>query len=94
MAKSLHKKVLIIFGITIVCVILALYGVSQILLLNSFHELEKQCIHQDIERVTNVLSNEFSAMDAIAYDWAAGDDTYAFIEDANEQTICRVKSPR
>ncbi|MBN1762384.1 MAG: histidine kinase, partial [Methanomicrobia archaeon] len=87
MAKSLRKKTLIIIGITIVCLIVILYGVSQVLLLHSFDKLEEQNTRQNVERVTNALSHEFSQLDTTTYDWAAWDDTYAFIEDRNEEYI-------
>jgi len=84
---TLQKKVLLTIGVTIVCLIVILFVISQIFILSSFSELEEQNTRQNVERVMNALSDEFSAMDALAYDWAAWDDTYAFIEDRNEDYI-------
>lgn len=84
---TLQKKVLLTIGVTIVCLIVILFVISQIFILSSFSELEEQNTHQNVERVMIALSDEVSAMDVTCNDWAAWDDTYAFIEDRNEEYI-------
>jgi len=84
---TLQKKVLLTIGVTIVCLIIILFVISQIFILSSFSELEEQNTRQNVERVMIALSDEVSAMDVTCNDWAAWDDTYAFIEDRNEEYI-------
>jgi len=67
--------------------ILVLYFVAQNTLMNSFAEIEERRTHQDVERAVSALSTELSSLDSIVGDWAAWDDTYAFIEDANAEYI-------
>lgn len=84
---KLRMKTLIIVGVMIVSMVAALYGVSQIILLNSFEELEEQYASENVERALAALSDELSVLDDTTYDWAAWDDTYNFIEDVNEYYI-------
>jgi PAS domain S-box-containing protein len=84
---TLQKKVLVTIGATILCLILILYAISQISILSGFTELEEQNARETVEQAKNVFSNERSTLDTISYDWAAWDDTYAFVEDRNEEYI-------
>jgi sensor domain CHASE-containing protein len=84
---SLRKKTLIIIGSTIISLIVILYATSRIILLGSFVELEEQNTSRNVERALNALSNELSILDATNSDWALWDDTYTFIEDADEDYI-------
>jgi len=84
---TLQKKVLITIGVAIACLVVILFVVSQIFILSSFVGLEEKHIRQNVEQVTNALSEEISHIDTITFDWAAWDDTYAFIEDANEEYV-------
>ena len=84
---KLRKKTLIAIGATFACLVLMLYLVSRVILLGSFAELEEQYARRDVERVLSALSDELAALDTLLFDWAAWDDTYTFIEDANEEYI-------
>ncbi len=84
---TLRKKTLIVIGVTFGSLVLILYVASRIILLGSFAELEEQRTLQNVERALNALFGEISALDTMVFDWAAWDDTYAFIEDANEEYI-------
>ena len=84
---TLRKKTLLLIGVIFLSLGLTLYFVSQNILLNSFVELEERYTRQNVERAVNALSVELSSLDSIVGDWAAWDDTYAFIEDANAEYI-------
>lgn len=84
---TLRTKTLIITGFILVSLIAIVYGVSWFTLLGGFANLEKETTRGDVERVVSALSNEISALDATTYDWAAWDDSYAFIQDANPEYI-------
>jgi sensor domain CHASE-containing protein len=83
----MSKNTFILSGATFLGLIIMLYASSQVILGGSFAELEEQRTRQDVERFLDTLSGELSMMDSVASDWAAWDDTYAFIEDANEEYI-------
>jgi len=84
---TLRRKTLFIIGATFYGVIILLFFISRNILLGSFVELENQNAYQNTERVRSTLSREFSDLEATTGDWAAWDDTYAFIEDANTEYI-------
>ena len=84
---KLRKKALIVIGVTLVIMIVLVCIVSRIVLLNSFAELEKRDVSQNVERALGVFSSGLTTLDAITYDWAAWDDTYVFVEDVNEEYI-------
>ena len=74
-------------GIAIIGLLIIQYVISQITLVHSFTELEEQYARQDVERATSALSNDLLTLNATVDDWAAWDDTYNFIEDANNEYI-------
>ena len=84
---TLRRKTLFIIGATFYGVIILLFFISRNILLDSFLELEKQNSIQNTERVLSALSQELSHLEATTGDWAAWDDTYAFIEDADAEYI-------
>jgi sensor domain CHASE-containing protein len=84
---NLREKTVIIIGITLAGLVMILYAASQVIIMGSFTELEEYSTCQNVERVQNSLSNELDKMDRICYDWAAWDDTYAFIRDRNTDYI-------
>ena len=84
---TLRKKTLLIIGGTFYALIILLFFISRDVLLDSFIELEERNTRQNVARALNSLSSELSYLDATVADWAAWDDTYAFIEDANNEYI-------
>jgi len=84
---SLRKKTLIIISLTFLGLMVTLYFASRLILLGSFAQLEQQNMRQHVARVLNALSDELTALNITAGDWAAWDETYAFAEDRNEQYI-------
>jgi hypothetical protein len=84
---TLRRKTLFIIGATFYGVIILLFFISRNILLDSFLELEKQNSIQNTERALSALSRESSNLEATAGDWAAWDDTYAFIEDADTEYV-------
>jgi len=78
---TLRKKTVIVVSVTTFSLILILYIASQIILLNSFSELEKQFARQNVERAIGALADEFAALDAVASDWAARGDIFPIVEE-------------
>jgi PAS domain S-box-containing protein len=75
--------ILIIFGSLIVLI----YAVSSFGLQKSLTRLEEETAKQDVQRVNDAISNELSYLDTSVTDWAGWDETYNFIQDANQQYL-------
>jgi len=84
---SLRKKTLLIILTTLIVSIAVLAGISRIILLDSFFIVEQEDTRRNVERVLDALSKEITTLTRIGCDWAAWDDTYAFIADENERYI-------
>lgn len=83
--QSLQKKSLFFNVLALTILILSLFAASHIILLGSFRQLEKEQTLRNVERVKNSLRNELANLDNSANDWAAWDDTYAYIENHNKE---------
>ena len=70
---------------TVLGLVLLLYAASELIILRAFEELESQFAHRNVERARRAFVKEVAALDRTVFDWAAWDDTYQFIVDANEQ---------
>ena len=77
---TLRKKILLIVGVMIGGLIVILYAASRVILLGSFARLEEQNARQNIERALAALSDELVSLESTTGDWAAWDDTYAYVE--------------
>ena len=84
---TLRRKTLMTVGIVFIGLVIILYFISQTLLMRSFTQLEEQRTRQNVEQALNALSNDILTMKTVSYDWAVWDDTYAFIEDVNQNYI-------
>jgi signal transduction histidine kinase len=73
--------------VTPLIMILAMYVGAQFILLDNYAALEKQRAEVNVKRGLSALSNVLSELDSIVGDWAAWDDTYAFIQDTNEDYL-------
>ncbi len=76
----LYKKILLITGVTLICLILLMYFTSMYILMSSFTQLEQQDTQKNVQRAVMALSDDVSALDKVVGDWAAWDETYAFIQ--------------
>jgi signal transduction histidine kinase len=78
---------LAIMVISVIAATVALYSGSQFIVLGSFARLEEQHVQENVERTLSALSNEFSELSSKTADYAEWDDTYTFVQDANEAYI-------
>jgi signal transduction histidine kinase/sensor domain CHASE-containing protein len=76
---SLAQKTVLIIGAAMLLSIGTLYGVSRLILLNSYSDLEVDVAEQNMERVFEAIGAVLSRLDSIAGDWAPWDETYAFV---------------
>lgn len=84
---KLRKKTLVITGLTIACLTVVVYAISSVILLRGFSRVEDQNVSHNVELSVDALDNEINTLGDLTRDWASWDDTYAFIEDNNEEYI-------
>ncbi|MEK7816701.1 MAG: CHASE4 domain-containing protein [Actinomycetota bacterium] len=84
---TLRKKTLLITTVTIACLMVGLYFLSSAILLQGFSDVEAESVRESIDHVEYTLQNEMTTLGNITRDWAGWDDTYAFIEDHNEEYV-------
>jgi sensor domain CHASE-containing protein/nitrogen-specific signal transduction histidine kinase len=85
--KTLRAKTLLIVVATLLGLIVVLYLPLRIILLGSFLSLEQQDIRQHVERAANALNDDIATLERTAADYAGWDDTYAFMQDHNQEYI-------
>ncbi len=76
---DIRKKTVVIVCITLLCLILALYISSEVIVLGGFSRVETQNAQKETNRVLVALGNDINALDAVTYDWASRGDTIAFV---------------
>jgi len=84
---NLRRKTFLIVTVALITMTLVVYVCAQFILLDNYEALEKQRAEVNVKRCLSALSNELSELDSTAGDWAAWDDTYAFIQDANDNYL-------
>src|SRR5262245_1687634 len=76
---TLRKKTLLIIGITLVGLIVILYGAASTLVLSSFNKLEAQNTQRNVERVVNAVQDYLVNLELTTKDYAEWDDTYNYV---------------
>ncbi len=84
---SVRSKTLLITTITIGGLIAILYLSARLILLGSFSRLERDSMQADVARARQAILDDVKQVDTICTDWAPWDDTYAFVQDGNQQYI-------
>lgn len=74
-------------GVTLIGLMVALYASSSAILLGGFAQVEEQDTQENVRRALDALSEDLVMLGTTTGDYAAWDDTYAFIGDANEDYI-------
>lgn len=83
---NLYKKTFFIVALTIVFVNMFLYSISYVLI-KKYDSIEEQINRQNIERVFHIFDNRLSALETLAQEWSAWDDTYKFMKKENPEFI-------
>ncbi|MDH3702362.1 MAG: hypothetical protein OEU46_13690 [Alphaproteobacteria bacterium] len=79
-AMSLRTKSISILGLVALVAIALNFGVLRYLVYPSFVQLERVEAQRNLKRARDAIQNEISHLSTFVWDWAAWDDTYAFIE--------------
>lgn len=84
---TLRRKTLLLIGLVLIALLIVISLTSHLILLRSFAALEAQQVARDVMRVTDALMARLEALDNVAGDWSNWDDTYRFVEDANQDYV-------
>jgi sensor domain CHASE-containing protein/class 3 adenylate cyclase len=84
---NLRQKTLLLTGLTLAGLIGVLYASLSTIFGSSFAELEERNAHQNIRRVQEAFFDELETLKVTAADYAEWDDTYAFMQNFNENFV-------
>jgi sensor domain CHASE-containing protein len=84
---SLQYKTLAIVSGILAGLVVIMFITARLILLGSFEQLERQSVQQNLQRLRSVIADEIDALSATNADYAHWDDSYAFVQDANEDYI-------
>jgi len=84
---SLRTKALIIIGVSLLCMVGLLYATSRFIFMRGLEEIEERDTSKHVEQALAALSYLISDLEADTADRASWDDTYAFIDDGNDEYI-------
>jgi len=84
---TIRKQTVFQIAITFTILIAIIFVISRFILLENLEELEKENTQQNVERVLSALSYTLSDLESGTNDWASWDDTYAFINDVDDEYI-------
>jgi sensor domain CHASE-containing protein/class 3 adenylate cyclase len=84
---NLRQKTLLLIGLTLAGLIGVLYASLSTIFRASFAELEERNVHQNVRRVQEAFFDEVETLNTTAADYAKWDDTYAFINQFNQDFV-------
>ncbi len=76
---TLRRKTLLSLSVAMVGLVALLYVALHVILLRSFTQLEARYMDRHVERARRTLNNDLASLNRITHDYAAWDDTYAFM---------------
>ena len=80
---NLRQKALLLTICPMVGLVAVLYSCLSIVLQRSYAQLERQVAQRNLERVEEVIIGDLEQLQFLTEDWAAWDDAYTFVEDAD-----------
>src|SRR6202163_1792932 len=80
---KLRARTLLSVALSLVSLVAILYSVARVSMMRSFAALEADDTRQNLGRATAVLADDLSTLDHTTSDYAAWDDTCAFLEGKN-----------
>ncbi|GAM09059.1 CHASE4 domain protein [Geobacter sp. OR-1] len=81
------NKAIIAFSAALTVILLLLLISVKYLVLNSYLALEEEDAKEHLQRVDNALESELDSLESTAGDYAAWDDSYRFMHDANPEYV-------
>ena len=86
-AMSLSKMVGLMLVLAMAASAALSYVAQRHVFLPRFLELEREEALKDLNRCVESLEREMYHLDVVCADWAAWDDTYEFVEEANAEYV-------
>jgi diguanylate cyclase (GGDEF)-like protein len=84
---KLRSKTLLIVGVTLVVLLGGLYASARWIVLDGFSDIERRDARESVASVENAIAGETARLKGSTGDWAFWDDTYAFVQDRNQDYI-------
>ena len=84
---KLRSKTLLIVGVTLVVLLGGLYASARWIVLDGFSDIEQREARTRVASVEKAIAGETSRLESTTGDWAFWDDTYAFVQDQNQEYI-------
>ncbi len=84
---NLRKKTILAISATFIGVLGICAVLANFFFLESFRNLEQEEMIRDVEDFHHQLDNELNRLSTLTNDWAVWDDSYAFIDSANQAYI-------
>lgn len=84
---SLRRKTLLVLLAIIVSLMAILCMISWVVIKGNYQKLEKDEVRDQLAGGVNALSNTLENIDSSLKDWSNWDDTYAFVQDRNQDYI-------
>lgn len=84
---TLRTKALLIVGLSLIFATGLIYLTSRFTFIRGLEEIEKRHVTEHINQAIGALAYLTADLEADTADWASRDDTYAFIEDGNQEYI-------
>ncbi len=84
---NLRVKVFLYVGGTLLTLFFIVYHLFTTMLVSDFETLEQGSVEESVRRVSGALESELNNLEIKISDWAQWDDTYAFLENKNEDYL-------
>lgn len=84
---KLRTKTLAVICMVCTIFFIIMTSLLHVIIMQSYSQLEIKTATDHVKRVPNQFIHEYGSLLSISYDWSTRDDTYVFIENANEQYI-------
>lgn len=83
----IRTKVFLYVGGTLFVLFFVVYNILSNVLEADFLDLEKQSVEENVHRVSDALDNKVDDLAVKVSDWGQWDDTYAFVQDGNQDYL-------
>lgn len=80
---SLRRKTLFVLGLTLIGLCAALYAIARATILSRFADVENTEVRQNLDRVSNAITNEFDLLSTLTRDDSQWDEAYHFVQHPN-----------
>lgn len=84
---SIRWKPALIISILLLALMLSMLFISRAILLSSFSRLEEEDVRENVQRALNALNDRMVSLAGVAGDYAAWDDSYAFVRNRDPKFI-------